>query len=199
MGTHIVLTASPRARLISRLCLRPALWKFPAGITRHEKNLPAQQAAPQAYPRVSHSYGDQTRAPSARLPARKGSGTPLSLNPPPSAGFPLSARLRAPEEFSRVFKCGQRSNDTWFRVYSQPNQSAARLGMSVARAAVAGAVARNLIKRQIRASFQTRRAGLPAADIVVQARTAASRASKPELRASLEWHWQELIKRCAAH
>lgn len=176
----------------------PLLWEFPAGITHHEKNLPAQQAAPKAYPRVSYAYGDQTWASGARLPARKGSGTPLPLNPP-SAGFPLSARLRAPEEFSRVFKCGQRSSDTWFRVYSQPNQSAARLGMSVARAAVAGAVARNRIKRQIRASFQTRRVGLPAVDIVVQARTAASRASKPELRASLEWHWQELIKRCAVH
>lgn len=79
-----------------------------------------------------------------------------------------------------------------------PNGPIARLGISVARSAVAGAVARNRLKRQIRASFLARRPTLPAVDIVVQVKARASGASKPELRASLEWHWQAMAKRCAA-
>lgn len=96
-----------------------------------------------------------------------------------------------------MFKHGQCSSDACFRVYACANQLTARLGMTVARTAVAGAVARNRIKRQIRASFRVRRAMLPALDIVVQTKAAASGASNPKLRASLEWHWQELTKQCA--
>lgn len=90
-----------------------------------------------------------------------------------------------------------RTTDTYFRVYASPNQRIARLGMSVARASVAGAVARNRIKRQVRTSFASRRATLPAVDIVVQAKLVTGTASNPVIRASLEWHWQELINRCA--
>ncbi|MGH8293451.1 MAG: ribonuclease P protein component [Gammaproteobacteria bacterium] len=115
-----------------------------------------------------------------------------------NTSFPVAARLWTPAEFSRVFKHGRFSSDGCFRVYVHPNGPIARLGISVARAAVAGAVVRNRLKRQIRASFRARRATLPAADIVVQVKAHASGASKPELCASLEWHWQEVTKRCAA-
>ena len=96
-----------------------------------------------------------------------------------------------------MFKHGWFTSDGCFRVYVHPNRLIARLGISVARAAIVSAVTRNRIKRQIRASFRTRRVMLPAVDIVVQVKARASGVSKPEIRASLEWHWQELTKRCA--
>lgn len=68
----------------------------------------------------------------------------------------------------------------------------------MAKKAVPGAVERNRIKRVVRENFRQHRATLPALDIVVQARPAAAVTSNAELRQSLERHWQELIKRCAA-
>jgi ribonuclease P protein component len=54
------------------------------------------------------------------------------------------------------------------------------------------------IKRTVRESFRLARAQLPAVDIVVQARSAAAQRESAELRKSLDWHWQEVIKRCKA-
>lgn len=82
-------------------------------------------------------------------------------------------------------------------MYASPSPLAARLGISIARKAVANATARNRIKRQVRESFRSHRARLPAVDIVVQAKPPASVMDNPGLRRSLEWHWQELIKQCA--
>ncbi|MDE2090270.1 MAG: ribonuclease P protein component [Gammaproteobacteria bacterium] len=70
--------------------------------------------------------------------------------------------------------------------------------MSVARKAVSDATDRNRIKRQVRESFRINRSMLPAVDIVVQAKHAAASMNNAGIRGSLEWHWQELIKQCAA-
>jgi ribonuclease P protein component len=78
------------------------------------------------------------------------------------------------------------------------SDTTARLGIAVAKKAVGAAVARNRIKRVIREYFRQTRGQLPALDIVVQARPAAARTGNDGLRKSLERHWQELIKRCAA-
>jgi ribonuclease P protein component len=72
------------------------------------------------------------------------------------------------------------------------------LGISVARKSVSNASARNRIKRQIRESFRKHRAILPPVNIVVQAKQASAAADNTGIRHSLEWHWQELIKQCAA-
>ena len=64
------------------------------------------------------------------------------------------------------------------------------------RAVAGSAVMRNRVKRATRESFRLNRALLPAADIVVQARGGARQRDEAELRRSLDWHWQELIKRC---
>lgn len=68
----------------------------------------------------------------------------------------------------------------------------------MAKKAVASAAARNRIKRVIREHFRQSRALLPAMDIVVQAKSATARTGNDGLRESLQRHWQELIKRCAA-
>jgi ribonuclease P protein component len=113
------------------------------------------------------------------------------------ASFPPTARLRQPSEFNHVFRDGARSSDACFVVLACRNDiGAARLGISVAKKAIAGAAKRNRVKRAARESFRLNRSLLPAADIVVQARSGARQRDEVELRRSLDWHWQEMIKRC---
>ena len=113
------------------------------------------------------------------------------------ASFPRAARLLQPTEFSHVFRDGTRSSDTCFVVLACASDAdGARLGLAVAKKAVAQSVERTRIKRTVRESFRRRRDNLPAVDIVVQARAAAGHRDNAELRASLDWHWQEVIKRC---
>ena len=113
------------------------------------------------------------------------------------ATFPRAARLCLPTEFSRVFQNGARSSDACFVVLTcMSGAGEARLGITVARKAVAAAAGRTRIKRAVRESFRLNRERLPAVDIVVQARALAAKRLNAELRASLDWHWQEVIKRC---
>jgi ribonuclease P protein component len=106
--------------------------------------------------------------------------------------------LRVPAEFNHVFRTGSRSSDACFVVLAAQGGEGARLGITVAKKAVAGAAGRTRIKRVVRESFRLNRALLPAADIVVQAKGLAGHKDNTELRASLDWHWQEVIKRCRA-
>lgn len=116
---------------------------------------------------------------------------------PRPASFPRTARLCLPSEFNHVFRNGGRSSDSCFMVFAcGSGGSAARLGVAVARKAVAAASQRTRIKRVVRESFRLDRSQLPAVDIVVQARGGAAKKENAELRASLDWHWQEVIKRC---
>src|SRR5579871_1854447 len=115
------------------------------------------------------------------------------------ASFPRAVRLLEPTEFSHVFQDGTRSSDACFVVLAcSSGGGSARLGLAVAKKAVAGSAARVRIKRTVRESFRRVRAQLPAVDIVVQARSAAAQRENAQLRASLDWHWQEVIKRCKA-
>ena len=113
------------------------------------------------------------------------------------ASFPRAARLTLPTEFSRVFQSGARSSDACFVVLAvKSGAGEPRLGITVAKKAVAGAAGRSRIKRSIRESFRLNRERLPKVDIVVQAKGPAAKRLNSELRASLDWHWQEVIKRC---
>ena len=113
--------------------------------------------------------------------------------------FPRAVRLLQPAEFSHVFQNGTRSSDACFVVLACGSGAAtARLGLAVAKKAVAQAAVRTRIKRTVRESFRGWRGSLPTVDIVVQARAAAGHRDNAELRASLDWHWREVIKRCRA-
>ena len=68
----------------------------------------------------------------------------------------------------------------------------ARLGLAISARAVPLATRRNRIKRLARESFRARRAELPAADIVLQARSGAASAETAELRSTLERLWHRL-------
>lgn len=164
---------------------------------QHEKNLSTQHYSSEAYPRVSRAHGNETRSPGTQRPPRQGPGETLPLSSPTN-GFSPEARLRTPADFNRTFRIGARISDSYFRVYASPGHFAARLGISVARKAVSNATARNRIKRQVRESFRSHRTILPAVDIVVQVKPPAASQDNAGLRSSLEWHWQELIKQCAA-
>lgn len=65
----------------------------------------------------------------------------------------------------------------------------ARLGLAISARAVPKAIGRNRIKRLARESFRGLRAQLPAADLVLQARSGAGKADRAELRATLERLW----------
>src|SRR5690242_5675762 len=92
------------------------------------------------------------------------------------ASFPRTARLCLPSEFNHVFRNGGRSSDACFVVLAcASGGKAARLGVAVAKKAVAAASQRTRIKRVVRESFRLDRGQLPAVDIVVQARGGAAK------------------------
>lgn len=89
-----------------------------------------------------------------------------------------------------MFEHGQRSADRYFTILYQPNTAHhPRLGFAISKQKVRLAVGRNRLRRLIRESFRHRVPGLPAVDLVVLARDAATAAANPEIAGSLDQHW----------
>jgi ribonuclease P protein component len=115
----------------------------------------------------------------------------------PSKAFTRSSRLTASREFARVFRSADRSSDRFFIVLARVNDSAVpRLGLAISRKAAPRAVDRNRLRRLARESF--RQQSLAALDYVVMASRDAVNAGKPELRTSLDRHFERLSRRAAA-
>ena len=72
----------------------------------------------------------------------------------------------------------------------------ARLGIAVAKKTVAGAAKRTRIKRAVRESFRLNRPRCRPWTSWCRRATRPGQRENGDLRASLDWHWQELIKRC---
>jgi len=97
-----------------------------------------------------------------------------------------------------VYGKARRSADSCFLVLARLNPNGvARLGLSISARSVGNAVRRNLVKRLIRESFRLHQHELPAADIVVNARSAVREADNNAILRSLERHWQSVVKACA--
>lgn len=92
-----------------------------------------------------------------------------------------------------MFREGTRVGDSCFSVVSAAGAGhEPRLGLAISRRVARSAVARNRIKRVVRESFRRNRGRLPALDIVVLARQAATGTDNRALFESLERHWQRL-------
>lgn len=78
-----------------------------------------------------------------------------------------------------------------------PGMPGARLGLAISRKCARHATARNRIKRLVRESFRQVREALPAVDIVVMCRPAATGLTGAEINAALERHWQRIVQLCA--
>jgi ribonuclease P protein component len=97
-----------------------------------------------------------------------------------------------------VYRQARRSGDALFTVLTRDNALAtARLGLSMPARVVGNAVRRNLVKRLVRESFRLHQHDLPAADIVVNARSAVRTADNNAILRSLERHWQNVSLACA--
>jgi len=114
------------------------------------------------------------------------------------ACFKPHVRLLKPAEFSRVFKQAIRSSDRMLTILAAPNDLGhPRLGLAISKKNARRAVDRNRIKRIIRESFRQNQNILPDTDLVVMAKPQTKSATNSELFASLEHHWNRLIKQCA--
>jgi ribonuclease P protein component len=108
-------------------------------------------------------------------------------------GYPRTASLRHPAEFTALRRQGKRMAARFFQSqYRLTDGAEARLGMAVSRRVSKRAVVRNRIRRVIRESFRLHRARLPACDVLLIAQTTAAEQGSRELRADLEALWQRL-------
>jgi ribonuclease P protein component len=116
-----------------------------------------------------------------------------------AARFPKESRLLQSTEFQAVLGNPGKiaSRDSRFAVFAITNgRDHARIGIAVSRKVARAAVARNRIKRQVRESFRAAQQGLGGLDLVILAQPPARDATNPELRSSLERHWQHVTARC---
>ena len=140
----------------------------------------AARCSPAAAPRAA-SASALDPAPAAPAVARV--TRPLDT-PARNAGFPRSARVRAPREFKSVFDGGRRSAHPLLSVHVLADASPPRLGLAVSRKVDPRAVGRNRIKRVLRDSFRHLRGRLQPGSYVVVARPAARQVDAATLRAA---------------
>jgi len=147
---------------------------------------------------ASCSHGVAPRAASASpsdafstiIPSSSPDSRPCRLTP--------AQRLKHKREFDVVYKQARRSADSFFTVLARTNTgNLARLGLSMPARVVGNAVRRNLVKRLVRESFRLHQHGLPAADIVVNARSGVRTGDNSAILRSLERHWQAVTVACA--
>lgn len=118
-------------------------------------------------------------------------------------GFARNARLTRPRQFRRVFEQPVRVTDRAFTLLARPRSDTsaldegARLGLAISKKCARLAVDRHRLKRLIRESFRQVRHELPAVDVVVMCRPAATTLTKQAARAALDKLWQRLIRQCA--
>lgn len=114
-----------------------------------------------------------------------------------AADFSLTSRerLHTTSQFQRVFDQAARASSEAFVLLSRENTLGyPRLGMVVAKRNARRAVDRNMVKRMVRESFRTCKAGLPASDYVVILRRPAGAAQRDTLRRQLTRLWQRCTK-----
>lgn len=113
----------------------------------------------------------------------------------PGRRFQRKHRLTSAADFSRVFKTSRRSRDSQFVILARDNDRAhSRLGLAISRKAVKTAVARNRVKRVIRANFREHAELLAGLDVVVLAQKAIRPGENNAMSQSLRTHWRRIRK-----
>lgn len=111
------------------------------------------------------------------------------------------ARIRRPAEFKQVFAEGIRigggSTRAPLGLACRPNGlDHPRLGLAIARKAVATATGRNRVKRLVREEFRQHQNELPAVDLVFYGHAGLARADAAQIRQTLAEFWLKVIDRC---
>jgi len=111
--------------------------------------------------------------------------------------FPRQLRLTRANDFRQVFQNNFRQGDAGITILvgKQPGSNP-RIGFAVAKKQIPKAVQRNRLKRIFRESFRKNQYRLPARDMVIMVRRSILNTEPAQLRASLEKHWNSVIKQC---
>src|SRR5262245_23984843 len=124
-----------------------------------EAHVPAQRSPPEEDARIPQPHGHQGWAQGPQAAARQGAKAPDGI----AGRLPRRERLTSSSAFQALFRTGQRINRPlmvvlWRRTEAgQPRQA----GFTVSRQ-VHGAVARNRVKRRLRAAYRETRDEAPA-------------------------------------
>ena len=111
--------------------------------------------------------------------------------------FPRQLRLTKADEFRRVFNKNIRLGDSGITLLVSAHISDnPRIGFAIAKKQIKKAVQRNGLKRIFRESFRKNQHRLPPRDLVVMVRKEILLNDSIQLNASLDKHWDSIIKRC---
>jgi ribonuclease P protein component len=114
-----------------------------------------------------------------------------------SESFPRRLRLTRAIDFQQVFKNNIRCSDACFTILVGENAGVyPRLGFAIARKQVPTAVKRNALKRLFRENFRKNQHRLPTRDIVIMVRREILLTEPAQIRATLDQHWNSIIKQC---
>lgn len=109
---------------------------------------------------------------------------PNTLSAPSTASFTKEQRLLTPAAFREVFDAPERKiHQSHLMAFVRTNEyQKARVGMAITKRKVPTAVARNLLKRQIRESFRIKAFNLKNKDIVFIVKKPIDKLNKKELK-----------------
>jgi ribonuclease P protein component len=111
--------------------------------------------------------------------------------------FPRQLRLTTAADFRQVFSKNMRMGDASITILvSAHSATKPRIGFAVAKKQIKKAVHRNRLKRIFRESFRKNQHRLPARDLVIMVRKKILLSDSKQLKASLDKHWDSIIKRC---
>jgi ribonuclease P protein component len=112
--------------------------------------------------------------------------------------FPRQLRLTKAVDFRQVFNKNNRIGDAGITILVSAHRSKnPRIGFAIAKKQIKKAVNRNGLKRVFRESFRKNQHRLPERDLVVMVRKQILLNDSIQLRASLDKHWNSIIKQCA--
>lgn len=160
-----------------------------------ETNLPTEQSAAKAHPRVSRPHGHARRTSRPEASAGEGAKAPLRVDSDQAAQpaprltdqrFPKANRLRRRGEFLRLQRVGKtRGRGNLVVIVEGRPGHESRLGITASRK-VGPAVVRNRVKRRVREFFRTHREQLASPqDILVIVRAGAATATYAQISSEL--------------